>query len=287
MVFKNLCSPALIYLIFSITQIVIDTVKGFYNMALMKIWVSFVFTIFLNYLCQSGLGIISWLIVFIPFILMSLIVAILLLVLGLDPTTGKIVDSKHKHHKHVPREDDTHKHHPPEPPDKPIGEEILDYHKPKKHSQNKDSNISNVNKSSDKIIEKSIFFYGEKVANAKNNNNKIEGSNYGKSDEYLDTTNIKDFIESITNILYGMGEQDMAVWWKNASSGCLNAVNGMKVEAKKKAISKCIGDLINELESKFDPADKTQFIKNVKERHCHNNEDFDACKTRQRDKFFN
>ena len=58
MVFKNLCSPALIYLIFSITQIVIDTVKGFYNMALMKIWVSFVFTIFLNYLCQSGLGII-------------------------------------------------------------------------------------------------------------------------------------------------------------------------------------------------------------------------------------
>ena len=86
---KTLCPPALIYLIFSITQIIIDTFKGRYNTAFIKFWVSLIFTIFLNFLCEKGLGIISWFIVFIPFILMSLIVSILLLMFGLDPLTGK------------------------------------------------------------------------------------------------------------------------------------------------------------------------------------------------------
>ena len=48
MAFQNLCPPALIYLLFSITQVVIDTVKGLYNTALVKVWVAFVFTILLN-----------------------------------------------------------------------------------------------------------------------------------------------------------------------------------------------------------------------------------------------
>jgi hypothetical protein len=49
-----------------------------------------VFTLLLNILCNRGLGIISWLIVFIPFILMTYITAILLYTFGLTPTTGKI-----------------------------------------------------------------------------------------------------------------------------------------------------------------------------------------------------
>ena len=40
MAFQNLCPPALIYLIFSVTQVVIDTVKGLYNTALIKVWVT-------------------------------------------------------------------------------------------------------------------------------------------------------------------------------------------------------------------------------------------------------
>ena len=55
-----------------------------------KMFVALIFTILLNYLCSLGLGIISWLIVFIPFILMTLIVSMLLLMFGLDPTTGKL-----------------------------------------------------------------------------------------------------------------------------------------------------------------------------------------------------
>jgi len=90
MVLNSICPPALIYLVFSLTQVAIDTMRGMYNLAFIKIWVAFVFTVLLNYLCITGLGIISWLIVFIPFILMTIIVSMLLLMFGLDPKTGTI-----------------------------------------------------------------------------------------------------------------------------------------------------------------------------------------------------
>jgi hypothetical protein len=86
----SLCAPALIYVAFSLTQVIIDTFKGLYNTAFLKIIVMIIITILLNALCQSGMGIISWIIVFIPFIFMSIIVAILLYVFGLDPATGKL-----------------------------------------------------------------------------------------------------------------------------------------------------------------------------------------------------
>jgi predicted membrane protein len=86
----NLCPPAIIYLIFSITQILIDTFKGFYNTAFIKTIVAIMVTLLLNILCRQGLSIISWIIVFIPFILMTVIVSILLYVFGLDPSTGKL-----------------------------------------------------------------------------------------------------------------------------------------------------------------------------------------------------
>lgn len=86
----NLCPPALIYIAFSLTQIVIDTFKGLYNTALFKFIVMIIITFLLNALCQTGMTIISWIIVFIPFIFMSVIVAILLYVFGLDAATGRL-----------------------------------------------------------------------------------------------------------------------------------------------------------------------------------------------------
>ena len=94
MILAQLCTPALIYIIFSVTQIIIDTFKGHYNVAFIKFWISVVFTILLNFLCERGLGIISWFIVFLPFILMTAIVSILLVMFGLDPLTGKKLTSK-------------------------------------------------------------------------------------------------------------------------------------------------------------------------------------------------
>ena len=86
----NLCAPAIIYLIFSITQILIDTFKGLYNTALIKVIVTIMVTLLLNILCIRGLGVVSWIIVFIPFILMTVIVSMLLYIFGLDAATGNI-----------------------------------------------------------------------------------------------------------------------------------------------------------------------------------------------------
>jgi uncharacterized protein YacL len=86
----NLCAPALIYIAFSLTQVIIDTFKGLYNTAFFKFIVMIIVTLLLNALCQSGMSIISWIIVFIPFIFMSVIVTILLYIFGLDAATGKL-----------------------------------------------------------------------------------------------------------------------------------------------------------------------------------------------------
>ena len=86
----QICSPALIYLLFSLTQILIDTVKGLYNTAFMKIIVMVLITYLLNIMCERGLGVVSWIIVFIPFIFMTVIVGMLLYIFGLDAATGKL-----------------------------------------------------------------------------------------------------------------------------------------------------------------------------------------------------
>ena len=85
-----ICAPTLIYLVFAITQIFIDTFQGVYNTAFMKTIVMILFSLMLNLLCISGMSIISWIIVLIPFLFMSVIVTILLIVFGLDPSTGEI-----------------------------------------------------------------------------------------------------------------------------------------------------------------------------------------------------
>lgn len=86
----NLCPPAIIYLIFSITQILIDIFKGLYNTAFMKVIVTVMVTLLLNILCEQGLSVVSWIIVFIPFILMTVIVSMLLYIFGLDAATGSL-----------------------------------------------------------------------------------------------------------------------------------------------------------------------------------------------------
>ena len=90
MILDKLCTPALLYVGFSLTQIIIDIFKNMYNTAFFKVIVTFIFTILLNILCKQGLGIISWFIVFVPFIMMSIITTLLLFVFGLSPATGKL-----------------------------------------------------------------------------------------------------------------------------------------------------------------------------------------------------
>ncbi len=85
---ESLCAPALIFLIFSIIQIFIDIFKTYYNQAFFKFISMILVTLLLNILCKKGLGTIAWLLVFIPFILMTLISIILIVVFGLNPAEG-------------------------------------------------------------------------------------------------------------------------------------------------------------------------------------------------------
>jgi len=95
----DFCAPALLYIAFSVTHIIIDTFKHMYNTALLKFIIMIIFTFVLNILCQRGLGIISWFIVFIPFITMTVITTLLLIVFGLHPEQGKQDYKKNKDNK--------------------------------------------------------------------------------------------------------------------------------------------------------------------------------------------
>lgn len=87
---ENLCGPAVLYLGFALTQVIIDLFRKAYNTAIIKSAVAVVFTTVLNMLCVRGLSIISWFVVFIPFVTMTLVTGILLYVFGLAPFTGDL-----------------------------------------------------------------------------------------------------------------------------------------------------------------------------------------------------
>lgn len=297
MVFNSLCPPALIYLIFSVTQIVIDTVKGMYNTAIIKIWVAIIFTILLNYLCQIGLGIISWFIVFIPFVLMTLIVAILLFMFGLDPKTGKI-KIKHTHRckngekcepHHHGRKHKKHKKH------KKHDDNVLDYYNPQDMSGgggggggtlddiDEDVNTETKQDKTDRILNRSLLFYSDQIVDSSDmqNGNKKTGktntSDYTLDKDYLDTQKYKASVENISNILYGMGEQEMAVYYKNKSLECINSVEGMTIDKKKDTIMKCHENIMNEIMSKLNGETLDKFKINVESSLCQTNESFKKC----------
>lgn len=94
---ENLCTPVILYLIFSTTQIIIDTFKTMYNTAILKFILMISFSFVLNFLCERGLGIISWILVFIPFIMMTIISSLLLFALGMSPSSGKITYGPDSH----------------------------------------------------------------------------------------------------------------------------------------------------------------------------------------------
>ena len=86
-----ICTPALLYLLLCTIQIILDFINGLYNTAFVKIIVTIIITFFLNMLCEMDLGFISWIIVLIPFLFMTLIVSIILYAIGYDAATGKSI----------------------------------------------------------------------------------------------------------------------------------------------------------------------------------------------------
>ena len=308
MVFNQLCPPALIYLIFSTTQVIIDSVKGLYNTALMKIWVAILFTILLNYLCSLGLGTISWLIVFIPFILMTLVVAVLLLMFGLDPSTGKLKiedKKKHKHHKHGPEEDGTHSHghgphadfgsgHKGEEKEKADDNALGYFNSADTGSGGGGGGSSKLNdvkgetkqQKTDRILTRSVLFYQEQeedrlqdgMLGKKKGDEDLKGaSEVGNDGTSFDTNNIKLFIEDQTNLIYGMGEHEIASWFKTNALECINNLEGT-TEEKQQKVFNCIKKLTKEVSEKIPAVEKrNRHINNILHRYCPDAKNDDDC----------
>jgi hypothetical protein len=82
MFLETLCTPAFIYAVFTTTQILIDLYQNNMNIVFSKTISLVVFTLLLQTLCDYGLGPVSWLIVFVPFIFTTLITFIVATKLG-------------------------------------------------------------------------------------------------------------------------------------------------------------------------------------------------------------
>ena len=82
---NSLCPPALLYLGFSIIQIIIDLFRSDHVTAFFKFLIMLVFLFILQNLCDTGLSVISWFIVFIPFIMMTYISSVVFYLFGMKP----------------------------------------------------------------------------------------------------------------------------------------------------------------------------------------------------------
>lgn len=86
----KLCAPALIYLCFSIIQIVLDMFKELYQEALFKLVAMIMITILLNILCEQNLDLVAWIIVLVPFMLITEMMIMLVYIFGVNTYNGTI-----------------------------------------------------------------------------------------------------------------------------------------------------------------------------------------------------
>ena len=86
----KLCAPALIYLCFSLIQIILDMFKELYQDALFKLVAMIMITLLLNILCEQNLELVAWIIVLVPFILVTEMIIMLVYIFGVKTYNGTI-----------------------------------------------------------------------------------------------------------------------------------------------------------------------------------------------------
>ena len=73
---EDLCPPALLYLVFLVVQLGLDLANGLWVTMALKTILGLAAVVVLDLLCGMGLGVVSWFLVAIPFIVTSLATAI-------------------------------------------------------------------------------------------------------------------------------------------------------------------------------------------------------------------
>ena len=80
--FSSLCGPAIIYIGFSLINIIFDLISKNYKASLFQFIIMIILALMINMLCNIGLNIIAWFLVFIPIIQMTFISILLVQTFG-------------------------------------------------------------------------------------------------------------------------------------------------------------------------------------------------------------
>ena len=86
MLLTRFCAPAFIYFIFFIIHVLVSMYQGETNKAILQLLIGLLMTCLLQLLCFKGMTIVSWIIVFIPFITYTYMMILLFNVFGLEPS---------------------------------------------------------------------------------------------------------------------------------------------------------------------------------------------------------
>lgn len=98
----GLCSPVILYVAFSIAHVVSDLSLGMTGQAVTRSAIAVLIAFVLQLMCERGMSIVSWIIVFIPFVSMGLLTALAVAAFNLGDERGPIVPNKRKPHFHHP-----------------------------------------------------------------------------------------------------------------------------------------------------------------------------------------
>ena len=92
-IFKKFCAPAIIYLVFSMVHTLVAVGRNDNSGALLQLSLGILVTLLLQLLCMKGMNIISWIIVFLPFMFYTYIVIILYRVFGITVVYPKVYNN--------------------------------------------------------------------------------------------------------------------------------------------------------------------------------------------------
>lgn len=85
MLLDKLCPPSIIFVVFLFIFLTIDIYDNKYQTAFAKMIIGFIIISLLQVLCIGGLGIISWMIVFLPLIIYTYMTIIIYTAFGMNP----------------------------------------------------------------------------------------------------------------------------------------------------------------------------------------------------------
>jgi hypothetical protein len=86
MLLDNLCTPTVVFIVFSIAHLSLDMYDQQYTLALLKVVLAILMVCLLEMLCILKLHVVAWVLVFMPLILYSYMTLIIFSVFGLDPS---------------------------------------------------------------------------------------------------------------------------------------------------------------------------------------------------------